>query len=116
MKTILKKSIHFLKLIYSLLTSVPFITLSILGNIVVFAFAGLLFLLEGGINPGVKNFMDALWWSFQTATTVGFGDIVPVTVYGKAIGILLMLVGVALFSIYTALFARAILDDPDYLN
>jgi voltage-gated potassium channel len=116
MKTIIRKSIHFLKLIYTLLTSVPFITLSILGNIVVFTFAGILFYLEETINPGITNFMDALWWSFQTATTVGFGDIVPVTVYGKAIGILLMLVGVALFSIYTALFARAILDDPDYLN
>lgn len=116
MKSIVKKSNHFLKLIYGLLTSVPFITLSVLGNIVVFTFAGALFWIEAPVNPGLNNFMDALWWSFQTATTVGFGDITPVTILGKALGILLMLVGVALFSIYTALFARAILDDPDYLN
>ncbi len=116
MKTILKKSIHFLKLIYKLLTSVPFITLSVLGNIVVFTFAGLIYFIEKEVNPGILTFMDALWWSFQTATTVGFGDISPVTTYGRLVGITLMLVGVAIFSIYTALFARAILDDPDYLN
>jgi voltage-gated potassium channel len=116
MKSIIRKSKHFLKLIYTLVTSVPFMTLSVLGNFVVFTFAGALYWIEASVNPQISNFMDALWWSFQTATTVGFGDIVPVTIGGKILGITLMLVGVALFSIYTALFARAILDDPDYLN
>lgn len=116
MKIILKKSQHFLKLIYRLITSVPFLTLSVLGNFVVFSFAAILFSIESGVNPNMKSFMDALWWSFQTATTVGFGDISPVTIWGRVVGIILMLVGVAIFSIYTALFARAILDDPDYLN
>jgi len=53
--------------------------------------------------------MDALWWSFATATTTGYGDITPVTDTGKILSIILMLVGLALFSMYTALFAEAIL-------
>ena len=64
----------------------------------------------------MTTYLDALWWSFATTSTVGYGDIVPVTTWGKILGILLMLIGVALFGIYTALFARAIIDDDVYME
>jgi len=99
-----------------LVVSIPFLTLSIFGNIVVFSFAGIVYHLEVGINPKINTFMDALWWSFSTTSTVGYGDIVPETFYGKLVGILLMLIGVAIFGIYTALFARAIIDDEIYME
>ena len=116
MKKIAYKSIHFTKLLYKLITGVPFITLSLFGNAVVGLFALIVFLIEKDINPSINTYLDSLWWSFSTATNVGYGDIVPITDSGKVVGILLMLIGVALFSIYTALFARAILDDPEYLD
>ncbi len=53
--------------------------------------------------------MDALWWGFATATTTGYGDITPVTLAGKFLGILLMLTGMAIFAMFTALFAETIL-------
>jgi voltage-gated potassium channel len=37
-----------------------------------------------------KSFGDALWWSFVTAMTVGYGDHVPVTRVGRVVGVLLM--------------------------
>jgi voltage-gated potassium channel len=37
-----------------------------------------------------KSFGDALWWSFVTAMTVGYGDHVPVTWVGRVVGVLLM--------------------------
>ncbi len=116
MVKLIYKIIHFVKLIIRLITSVPFITLSLFGNGVVFLFAGILYYLEKGVNPKIIGFIDALWWSFSTTSTVGYGDIVPVTFFGKVIGILLMLIGVAIFAIYTALFARAILDDKHYME
>ncbi|MDO4720573.1 MAG: ion channel [Peptostreptococcaceae bacterium] len=35
------------------------------------------------IEPQMRNYMDALWWTIVTTTTVGYGDVVPVTGLGK---------------------------------
>jgi voltage-gated potassium channel len=43
-----------------------------------------------------------MWWSLQTVTTVGYGDVTPTTAPGKLVGALVMLQGIALLSIITA--------------
>lgn len=48
------------------------------------------------------DFGDALWYALVTITTVGYGDIVPKTEYGREFGVLMILFGVVLFSIVTA--------------
>ena len=116
MKIFLHKSVHFVRIILNIITSASFITLSFIGTVVVTSFAGLIYYIESGINPKIETFLDALWWSYSTTTTIGYGDVVPITDTGKIIGIFLMLIGVAIFSIYTALFARAILDDDVYMQ
>lgn len=47
---------------------------------------------------------DALWWTLVTATTVGYGDMVPVTIGGRILASLLMTVGVGFVSILTSYF------------
>lgn len=47
------------------------------------------------------NFKDALWWSFVTATTVGYGDISPRTDLGRIVAIILMLSGITFFGVLT---------------
>lgn len=116
MNKMIFKILHFCRLIFSLIIGVPFLTLTIFGNIIVFSFAYIVFILERDLNPSINEFIDALWWSFATTTNVGYGDIVPITFEGKIIGIILMLIGVAIFGIYTALFARAIIDDEVYMQ
>lgn len=56
-------------------------------------------------DPSVTNFFDALWFVFQTITTVGYGDIVPSSPIGQLVGFVLLIVGVLAFSILTASFA-----------
>jgi voltage-gated potassium channel len=48
-------------------------------------------------NSKIHNFFDGVWWATTTVTTVGYGDIVPVTWGGRVVGIILQLTGAALF-------------------
>ncbi|MFP5387602.1 MAG: ion channel [Bacteriovoracia bacterium] len=57
----------------------------------------------------VDRYIDALWWSYTTSTTTGYGNITPVTDSGKILSIVLMVTGLALFAMFTALFADIIL-------
>lgn len=108
---IVKHSIRFNKLILTLLISPSFLLLTFFGNFIIVCFSYLFYYIESGINPSISHFIDALWWGFSTATTVGYGDIIPLTIAGKITGIFLMLIGTALFATYTALFAQTILED-----
>ena len=47
------------------------------------------------------NFIDAVWWSVATVTTVGYGDIVPQTMIGKAVAVILMFSGIGTLGLLT---------------
>jgi voltage-gated potassium channel len=69
-------------------------------------YASLIFYsVEKGINPNVHNFFDAVWWAFISVTSVGYGDIYPVTTTGRIVAILLIIFGMSIFSIITAKIA-----------
>jgi voltage-gated potassium channel len=77
---------------------VPFLALATLTIAVV---AGLL---ANFLSPkGFDSLGDALWWSLQTVTTVGYGDVVPESSGGRLIGVFVMIFGVASVSLITAL-------------
>jgi voltage-gated potassium channel len=86
-----------------------FILMTLAGNTFVLAGAYSLYWLERGINPKIVRFMDALWWAVTTVTTVGYGDIIPVTDAGKFIGMAMMILGSALFWSFPAIFAAVLL-------
>jgi voltage-gated potassium channel len=54
----------------------------------------------------IKTAPDALWWALSTASTVGYGDLYPVTPEGRLLGGLLIVVGVGVFVAFTAVVAR----------
>lgn len=56
-------------------------------------------------HPGspIQNFGDSIYWAMTTMTTVGYGDIVPMTIPGKIIAVTLMATGIAVFGIATAM-------------
>jgi voltage-gated potassium channel len=57
---------------------------------------------ENGINKAISSPLDALWWGIVTLTTVGYGDVYPVTGEGRIAASVLMLLGIGLFSAITA--------------
>lgn len=58
-----------------------------------------------------KTLADSLWWSFVTATTVGYGDISPATNSGRIIAAMLMLVGIGFVGMLTGTIATYFLSD-----
>jgi voltage-gated potassium channel len=62
--------------------------------------AGAYWSLEQGVNPNLHNFGDALYWSFITATTVGYGDITPTTPEGRILAGVLIFIGIGLVGLH----------------
>ena len=48
----------------------------------------------------ITNLIDAFWWASATVTTVGYGDVVPVTEVGRILGIVLMFVGISIIGTF----------------
>jgi voltage-gated potassium channel len=57
---------------------------------------------------GFGSLGDTLWWAAQTVTTVGYGDVVPTSSWGRVIGVVVMVFGVAAVSLITALVTSAV--------
>ena len=75
------------------------------GNGVMFLAAYGFYHFENGINPNVNTYWDALWWAVCAISTVGYGDIFPMTGLGRIIGAILIIFGAMLFLSFTAVLA-----------
>lgn len=60
---------------------------------------------NGAPGANIKTSSDALWWGYVTVTTIGYGDRYPVTTDGRLVGVMVMTVGVGLFSVITSYLA-----------
>ena len=92
------------------LVNVNFLLVYAIGIVVVAA--TIVTVVEQG-HDSIDSFTDALWWSVVTATTVGYGDMTPVTPVGRGMAVLLMLVGIGLFGGLTANFASTLFRTDD---
>lgn len=68
-------------------------------NLFVFIFVvtSVVFVTQNDINPGIKNYVDALYFTITTLTTTGFGDITLQGPGGRLLSVAIMVVGVSLF-------------------
>lgn len=57
----------------------------------------------------IKNAGDALWWAVTTVTTVGYGDVYPITTAGRYVGVITMFVGIAVAGSLTATMASVLI-------
>ncbi|TLG74323.1 potassium channel family protein [Culicoidibacter larvae] len=74
--------------------------------LIILASAFIIFSVEHPLQPQVfRNPIDAIWWAFQTVSTVGYGDIVPISLPGRVLAMALSVVGIATFSIPTTLIS-----------
>jgi len=66
-----------------------------------------------GLTYFEKNttFSNSIWWSLVTLATVGYGDIAPVTLGGRAIGVVMMFFGIGVLGLFTASVASVFVDN-----
>ena len=67
--------------------------------------------LEQGVDANIRSGGDALWWAFGTITTVGYGELYPVTLEGRIVASILMFAGVGLFGTLSGLLATWFLHE-----
>ena len=66
---------------------------------------------ENPYQPEVfSNIGNSIWWAFATLTTVGYGDIYPVTVIGKVIASIVAIIGIGLIAIPTGLISATYVE------
>jgi voltage-gated potassium channel len=82
-----------------------------LGILVLTSFG--LYVAEHGTNEAVATPLDALWWGVVTMTTVGYGDVYPMTGEGRVAAAILMVLGIGLFGVITATVTSLLVRDEE---
>jgi len=70
----------------------------------------LFYAIETGVNPEVPNYESAIWYALVSMSTTGYGDVVPITLAGRIIGVTLILTGMGYVSLVTATLAYSFID------
>ena len=85
--------------LYTLMTLLAFFTM--IASVMIYVFEG------NGTNPNINGLFDAVYWALVTITTVGYGDIAPVTTEGRAVSMLIILTGIGAISFLTSIIVSA---------
>ena len=62
-----------------------------------------MYIVEGQQNDKINNIPQAIYWAVVTLTTVGYGDVVPITTLGKTISVFIMMLGYAIIAVPTGI-------------
>ncbi len=87
----------------ALRSSRPKITVFILYiSLIVIILGTLMYIIEGQQN-GFDNIPKSIYWAVVTLTTVGYGDVIPITALGKTIAVFIMMLGYAIIAVPTGI-------------
>lgn len=102
---------HIVQFIYHNRKHGTFTTVCLLSVLVVIFSSIAILQVEVAPNSNIRTAEDALWWSYVTITTVGYGDKYPVTTGGRIIAAVLLTAGVGLFGTFTGLVSSWFIED-----
>jgi voltage-gated potassium channel len=83
-----------------------------IGGILLVVASSLMYYLENPIQPdNFPSIPAALWWGVATLTTVGYGDVYPITPLGKVLGAAIAVLGIGLFALPAGILASGFADE-----
>lgn len=105
--------LHFSKAIRSIKEEL--ILFFIVSSFLIFLSAVGIYYFENPAQPEVfKSVFHSLWWAIATLTTVGYGDIYPITTGGKIFTSIMLLIGIGVIAVPTGLIASALTKTKDF--
>src|SRR5690606_24940954 len=73
--------------------------------------SSLMYAAESQAQPDAfSSIPEAMWWAIATLTTVGYGDVTPITVAGRLLGAVSAVLGIGLFALPTAILGTGYLE------
>ncbi|MDN5201320.1 ion transporter [Fulvivirgaceae bacterium BMA10] len=79
--------------------------------VLLFISSTLMFYIEGSIQPeAFPNILATFWWAIATLTTVGYGDVYPVTEWGKILSSIIAILGIGMVALPTGLISSEFMD------
>ncbi|MFK5936804.1 MAG: ion transporter [Sulfurimonas sp.] len=94
-----------------------FLTLAMFASIVIFVSSVLIYVMEAN-NPNspINTLYEAVYWSIVTISTVGYGDVTPVTDEGRFVAMLVIIAGISVLAFTTSLFVSAFTEKLDEIR
>ncbi len=84
---------------------------SVLMGLLLIVSSSVLYYCENGVQPDVYSSIPAtMWWSIATLTTVGYGDIYPITVVGKLSASIIAILGIGMFALPTGILGAGFVE------
>jgi len=87
------------------------VTLFTIIIILVLSSSIMFFVEHGAHSAAFPEIPSSLWWGVVTMTTVGYGDVFPVTPLGKVIGSVIAILGIGLFALPAGILASGFIDE-----
>ena len=103
MKRFLDESFHLLNALRRSVTKILIFMLFVFISSIILG--AVMYMFESNVNPAMKSIPTAIYWAVVTITTVGYGDITPMTPIGQFISTLVMLLGYAIIAVPTGIVA-----------
>jgi len=91
-------------------------TILILTGLLIILSSISVFTIEHPVNPEFGSLLDSFWWSVVTLSTVGYGDVVPVTPEGKVFSVLLIGMGIVLIGTLTGFLTDYFISDEEMVE
>lgn len=85
-------------------------SLILLSMVLLIAASGMYFLEHDAQPEAFSSIPKAMWWAVVTLTTVGYGGVIPVTVYGQWLAAIIMVIGLGFFAIPTSILSAAFMN------
>lgn len=94
-----------------------FFTLMIFAGIVIFVSSVLIYVMEAN-NPSspINTMFEAIYWSIVTISTVGYGDVTPITEAGRVVAMFVIIAGIAVLAFTTSLVVSAFTEQLDEIR